>query len=168
MSQTAVWIPPSLCGCQLRITADFTDGSIVDGVTYRHPIPFTITDIQLINVCLGHTPQTLAMPDVIGLFDRDLINGGTKQSRGYLKYPIDNPSSAQCLYTFLSQYGGQTHSFPCGCKGHQLVDENKNISYMNHPLHSRKCSSHKNDTKDMKNAKADFVREQTATKASLD
>lgn len=156
MIQSAIWVPPSLCGCQLRMTADFTDGSVVDGVSYRHPKPFTVTDLQVVSVCAVHQPQTLVMLDISGLYDLDPITGDQKQSRGYLQHPISNPTDAQCLYTFLSQYGGQTQSFPCGCKGHQFFDESKNVSYLDHPRHSRKCIVHRNDTKDMKKAASDF------------
>ncbi len=156
MASIATWIPPSLCGCKLSIKADWTDGSIVDGLSYRHPKAFTITAIDIINVCDQHKPNTLAMPDVSGLYEVDNMTGGMVQRRGYLAHPIANPSHAQCLYQFLSQYGGQRHSYPCGCSGHQFVDENKNVSYLDHPINSQKCHAHKSDSQDMAQAKIHF------------
>ncbi len=154
--QNAIWIPPSLCGCQLKMTAEFTEGSVVDGVSYRHPKPFTIIALDIVNVCAGHHPNTLTMIDTIGLFETDNYTGEMTQRRGYLSYPIASPTPAQCLYTFLAQYGGQTHSYPCGCKAHQFVDEKQNINYLPHPIHSKRCLKHKGDTHDMKHAAADF------------
>ena len=156
MIQNAVWIPPSLCGCQLRIVADFTDGSVVDGISYRHPKPFTITELDIISVCDAHQPQTLVMPDISGLMETDQYTGQSFQQRGYLKHPVAG-TTAECLYQFLSQYGGQTQGFPCGCKAHQFVDENKNITYLDHPLHSKSCFKHKGDTLDMQQATSDFM-----------
>ncbi len=156
MIQTTIWIPPSLCGCQLKMTADFTDGSVVDGVSYRHPKPFTITSIAIINVCANHKSKILIMPSILNLFDSDPINGGMKQNRGYLKHPIIAPTEAECLYTFLSQYGGQIHGYPCGCKTHQFVDEKGNATYLEHPINNQKCFAHKDDSSDMQQAKMDF------------
>lgn len=163
MMITAIWIPPSLCGCQLQMTADFTDGSVVDGISYRHPKDAIkdkdatpITNLRIISACAAHLPQTLTMIDTSVFFDSDPINGGRKQNRGYLRYPIANPTSAECLYTFLSQYGGQTNSFPCGCKGHQFVDEHQNVTSLPHPVVTQKCQKHLNDTPEMAQAKLDF------------
>lgn len=156
MIQTATWEPPSLCGCQLTMTADFVDGAIINGTTYRHPIPFTIVNLQIVNVCQKHQSKTIAMPDISILFETDVITGEKFQQRGYLKHPIVNPTAAHNLYQFLSQYGGQTHSYPCGCSAHQFIDENKNAKYMQHPRHTKKCLKHKNDTYDMQQATSDF------------
>ena len=156
MTQPAVWIPPSLCGCKLRIHADWVEGSIVDGISYRHPKAFTIESVHIISVCLQHQPNTLFMPSILGLYEVDNMTGSMVQRRGYLTHPIINPSPAQCLYQFLSQYGGQRHSYPCGCSGHQFVDENKNVGYLEHPINSQKCHAHKSDSHDMVQAKIDF------------
>ena len=160
--QTTVWIPPSLCGCQLKVTADFLDGSVIDGASYRHPKPFTISDIEIVNVCDTHQPQTLSMPDTGGLFGIDNITGLSVQQRGYLSYPISSPTPAQCLYTFLAQYGGQKHGYSCGCSAHQWVDEKGGITYLPHPHHTRKCFRHSHDTVDMKQAAIDFNLAQAA------
>lgn len=157
MTQTAIWIPPSLCGCQLRMTANFVPGSIIDGISYRHPIPFSITALDIVNVCNSHHSNTQAMTNIESLMETDKITGNSYQQRGYLKHPIESPSAAECLYEFLSRYNGQTHSYPCGCKSHQFIDENKNIAYLKHPLHSKCCHKHKNDGIDMKHAATDFA-----------
>ncbi len=171
MIQTAIWIPPSLCGCQLRMMADFTDSSVVDGISYRHPIPFTITDIQLVNICAKHKPNTLAMPSISGLMETDKITGLPFQRRGYLKHPIVNPTPAQCLYTFLSQYSGGLHRHSCGCQsfwfGDEGVGKDKKVIHLDHPRYtSQKCLVHKADDINMTKAQADYNAQQAAVKVS--
>lgn len=153
MIQTTIWIPPSLCGCQLRITADWTSDSIKDGISYRHPIPFTIKAIEIVSVCPAH--DGVSMPDTLGLFEVDKETDTLIQRRGYLKHPIANPTQAEILYTFLSQFNGQTHRLPCGCQSHQFIDENKEVRYLQHEKHTKKCHAHKHDTVDMEKAKDD-------------
>lgn len=174
MARTSIWIPPSLCGCQLQITADWANSDdIVNGVTYRHPTPFSITDIKIIgNACATHQPFTQSMIDTSIFFDDPEatpigaylsklypvdVRTETVQQRGYLKYPIDQPTAAHFLYTFLSQYNGQAWSIPCGCKTYQFFDENKNGVCLNHPIHSVKCTFHPNDTLDMQQAVLDWA-----------
>ena len=156
MIQTATWIPPSLCGCKFRITADFTDGSVVDGVSYRHPVPFTITDIRIVNVCADHQPNSLVMPDISGLMEIDKITGLPYQARGYLKHPISNPTQAEILYQFFGFHKGQVHSLPCGCRAYQHFCEKDAMTCKIHPSHTQKCLKHKYDTIDMHRAHEDF------------
>lgn len=184
MIQTAIWIPPSLCGCQLRITGDFIDGSVINGVSYKHPAQYTISNIDIVSVCDEHQPQTLEMPDTSVFFDTPdeiiTLPDGTNfaptlksfltqkypdialprtQKRGYLQYPITDPTPAHNLYTHFWHYCGQTHGLPCGCHAHQFINgrtsDAKHI-YLDHPRHTHKCHFHHNDTVDMQNAKADF------------
>lgn len=157
--QTAIWIPPSLCGCQIRMTADFTDGSVVNGISYKHPIPFTISRIEIVNACEHHLGHTSQMRDTEDLMEIDQYTGNKFQQRGYLKHPINNPSPAECLYEYLCQYRGQTHGFPCGCKTHQFIDPlhpEKKITYLHHPHHHKRCKAHQDDSLDMQKAKFDF------------
>lgn len=154
--QTAIWIPPSLCGCQLQITADWTDGSVVNGISYRHPKPFTITDVQIVNMCAGCTPNSAAMPDVSHLYETSNITGKPYQARGYLSHPIANPTAAHNLYQFLCSHGGQTHSFPCGCAAHMHIAPDGTATYLVKAGVTQKCINHQNDTIDMQQAKADY------------
>lgn len=171
--QIAIWIPPSLCGCQLQMTADFTEGSVANGISYRHPIPYTISDIKIVSVCAEHQAQTLAMPDTSNLFEADLTGDvatflikkypnivlSTTQRRGYLKYPLDNPTSGHNLYTYFWRYCGQTHGYPCGCRAYVFINDRTPDSphvYLDHPLYTKKCHFHHNDTVDMQNATSDF------------
>lgn len=173
--QTAIWIPPSLCGCQLQITADFPDGSVVNGVSYRHPKPFTITNIVILSQCStpSHVAAAKAMVDTSRFFDAPTATPGSVQAwldakypnvlpasvqnRGYLKYPIANPTPAQCLYTFLSMHKGQKHSYPCGCSAHEWIDDVGVLTHVKHPTNTAQCLCHQGDTVDMKNASADFT-----------
>ena len=157
MHKEAIWIPPSLCGCKLRIAAEWPNADdIVDGVVYRHPKPFTITDVQIVNVCDEHKAESESMPDTSDLFDIDNITGELKQTRGYLKYPIDNPTPAQNLYTHFYYHKGQIHGYPCGCQTFQHIDHNDVLSYKHHDRHHRRCYKHKDDKMHMPNAKQEF------------
>lgn len=180
MIQTAIWIPPSLCGCQIKMTADFTEGSVVDGITYRHPIdpikaekPCYVSNLEIVNVCSSHKDKTLSMLDTSVFFDDPLESNqmlvflykkyphiprpSLAQNRGYLKYPINNPTPAECLYTFLSLQKGLNHGFPCGCYSFMTVDEKGKISHSQHPLYMvNKCIFHRNDNLEMEQAANDF------------
>ena len=155
MLQTALWTPPSLCGCQFKITADFTDGSVVDGNSFRHPKPFSIIDIRLVNACEQHKQFAQVMPDVEHHYETDKFTGESYQHRGYLKHPIANPTPAQCLYEYFYKHKGQIHGLICGCQAHQHIDEHGVFTYLPHPLHTRKCLKHKGDTHDMQQAMVD-------------
>lgn len=171
MIQTAIWIPPSLCGCQLQITGDFDSEQIHDGISYKHPKPFTITNLKILSVCADHEPQSLEMIDTGIFFDPVQANEGVhaflaqkkgviassimRQNRGYLKYPIDNPTPAECLYTFLSQYSGTINRQSCGCSAFICGDEKGETAFVSHPLNSKQCDFHIGDTPDMKQAQAD-------------
>lgn len=172
MAQTAIWIPPCLCGCQIQLTADFLDGDVINGVSYRHPKSGTITDCQLISVCDDHVAQSKTQQDHSVFFSESKPDISTlqgylasknpnikptlKQVRGYLTYPIDNPTPAHNLYTYFSTHGGQKHSLSCGCSAHQYVGEDGVPVYIdNHPLNTKKCDYHTDDTHDMQQAKID-------------
>jgi hypothetical protein len=174
--QTKTWIPPSLCGCRLRITAEFT-GDESESVSYRHPKPFTVSNIQIIDVCPAHAPiaEKVEMPDTSRFFDlpepgavdhflaaRTGVKPAPRQTRGYLHYPIANPTGAECLYTALSMHRGQTHSLACGCQGFMHYDQDNHGAnpdaagtYREHPAHTRRCDFHQGDTVDMAQARLD-------------
>ncbi len=160
MIQTAIWIPPSLCGCKFQMTADFTDGSVIDGISYRHPAQFTITDLRLISVCDKHKEHALSMPDTSVLMEIDNITGESYQRRGYLKHPIAQPTEAECLYQYFWSHLGQIRRFPCGCQSHVYVDgrgKDAVHTHLAHPDRTKKCRNHKHDSHDMKKAAADFA-----------
>lgn len=157
MLQTVIWQPPTLCGCQFRITADWSDKQ--EAVTYRHPTPFTIQKIELVTVCDDHKNTPVIMPDVSTLYDIDRFTGQPAQSRGYLRYPIDKPTLAEVLYTQFCMHKGQVRSFPCGCKAYQHICPAGNLTHVVHPKHTSKCFIHANDTDEMDDAEWDFLRE---------
>ena len=164
MLQTVIWQPPTLCGCQFRITADWPEKQ--EAVTYRHPLPFTIQKIELVNVCDDHKEAMLQMPDTSGLFDIDGMTGQLVQKRGYLRYPIENPTPAEILYTYFYFHKGQVRSFPCGCSGYQHIAPDGTVQYLVHPKRTGKCFIHTNDTDEMDDAEWDFAREVAATPES--
>lgn len=157
MRQNALWEPPCLCGCILHIWADWAESQ--NGHTYAHPIPFSITNIEIVKVCDGHQEWTKSMPDVSRHYeDKHPYTGKPYQARGYLAHPIVNPTDAQCLYENLCIYNGQLNSFPCGCSAYQYFDHEGNFcSYIDHPRHTRKCCDHEYDTEDMKQAALDYA-----------
>lgn len=157
MLQTVIWDPPPLCDCRFLITADWPDYQ--GEITYKHPTPFTIQRIELISCCDEHKELCKEMPDVSELFDLDRKTNRMKQNRGYLRYPIENPTEAEILYTHFYFHGGQVRSFPCGCSAYQHVCPAGNISVMEHPIHSGKCFVHANDTPEMDDAEWDFQKE---------
>lgn len=146
MSKAVHWFSPSLCGCELKITGDFADP--VGGVSYAHPTPYTITDIEIINVYNEHKRFSEYMAlDENDFFDDD------QQYRGYLKYPIKDPTPAECLYTYLYTHSGQIHRMGCGCCAYVSTKRNArgehiegSIKYHDyHPLHTKHCKRHHND-----------------------
>ncbi len=157
MQQSAIWLPPSDCGCKIRIDADFPDGSVVNGFASRHPVPYTITSLEIVSCCDRHKSAIKGgMPDVDHLFDVCNISGDDIQRRGYLKFPIEDPSDAEILYQYLCGHKGQVHSYPCGCRAYMWGDFSGNFHYIEKDGVTQKCLKHKNDTVDMAQAKADF------------
>ena len=166
--ETAAWIPPSLCGCRLRITADFPSDVVKDGTTYTHPARYSIRKIEIVACCPVHQRWTSEMPDVSVFSETAPPPGGDVNMsimplgpfpvyplRPYLYYPIPNPTAAEMLYTHLSMHRGHTHFLSCGCAAYLHCDSESNWSYRLHPWHSRQCDRHQGDTIDMKQAKAD-------------
>ena len=49
---TVTWVCPSLCGCKLDITAQWTE--VTSAESYRHPIPGTVTGVAIRTVCATH------------------------------------------------------------------------------------------------------------------
>jgi hypothetical protein len=108
------------------MSGDFGD-AVKDGVTARHPIKGTIHDLRIVEICPAHEQYARAMPDTSSFFDKEWLetdgpnagvrwypcdvpppanclpieNAKVEQHRGYLLYPIRNPTSAQCLYTWF-------------------------------------------------------------------
>jgi hypothetical protein len=165
--RTVNWVPPSLCGCELRITGNFTSEP-VDGKHYQHPTPFSITGLEIVGVCSEHEQYAKAMPDVSRLYDTpapDGIHGWlasqkggqlpSKQHRGYLKHPISNPTPAECLYTHLSFHRGQKWTLECGCSTFQHFDHENKLAHRKHPVHSNQCEDHQGDDLEMTQAYAD-------------
>lgn len=167
MIKRSHWHPPSVCGCKFEIVADWVND---DG--YRHPTPFTIQEIKLVNVCARHKQYALSMPDTSCFFDDisltnpvvaflssknpNIAHPAMIQNRGYLKYPIANPTPAECLYTYFTKHKGQVWGLPCGCSTFQWIDDKGNLEHIVHPVHHKRCHFHKEDTLDMTQAHTDY------------
>lgn len=94
--QTAIWIPPSLCGCMLEMTAKwsdiipsrkitFSDGTIknMPVVLHKHPEQFSVTNIKIIHVCSKH--KDCQAPSAERHMEKR-PDGNTYQCRGTLRH----------------------------------------------------------------------------------
>lgn len=158
----AIWVCPALCGCQIEMDAEFfSDGlEISNGLTYshRHPKAFTATSLNIISICPTHQGLENEAVDESYFIDFNERTMQFQQNRGYLKLPLVNPSAAEILYMNLYRYTGQMTIFPCGCSIYKSCERNvpNSKAIKRHPLHSKKCERHKNDTDDGKAAKEEF------------
>lgn len=142
--RTAIWMPPCLCACRLQITAKWTADVLEDlakgRVVHHHPIPYTITGLQVLHACQKHEPMMTAP------IEEDPYGGRP----GYIKLSeLTNPTAAQKLYVHLYRYHGQLDSLPCGCQIHvaseRRWDAHENPRDMEHPHHTVRCARHKDD-----------------------
>lgn len=150
MAESRLWHPPSLCGCSLNITADWASEMPKDGIQYQHPIPWTVTNIEIVSACIRH--RGLRIPDTSNLFDDGV------QNRGYIEVR-DEHTPAEILYLNLYEYTTNTETLICGCVLVKSIDRAGNhLAYHDHPHHSKKCHSHKGDSLDGSKARADHER----------
>lgn len=168
LRQRAKYISPILCGCEIEMTALWTPGSIIDGVSYRDPIQYTAEDLKIVSCCDEHKKK-------IDGFEFDLrdtlavhpVTGKVFQPRGYLKYfteTEDGPvirteyTEAEALYTYLLRYCGQATTLGCGCRYYDGKEVNRptgeaiTLKVLHHPRESMKCFRHHNDTLECTNA----------------
>ncbi len=127
-----------MCGCELEIRAVWPKGAVNNGISYRHPIPFTITHIDIVNVCADH--QHVLNEPAITSWHRT----------GYIKLPIENPTDAQKLYVYLWRYSGQKIVTPiCDCSIYGVCEDDgvvkKDLDIKEHPLVSTKSKAFESD-----------------------
>ena len=139
MRRMITWVCPKMCGCEININADWSNDPVdYNGASssFQHPIPYTITEMSIKNVCAEHASLTTAE------LPADPYNG----CPGYIKLPIDNPTEAQKLYIQLYRYNGQRlKPDTCGCKIYQVWDDIAQvISVTPHP-NTVKCPRHQAD-----------------------
>ena len=138
MIDTRIWICPKLCGCEISITADWVkEREAGRNVSYQHPKPFTITDIEIVDVCAEHNHFKTDPPIT------DETYGG--EMRGYLGR-VPN-TEAEKLYIALTRYRGQRWKpDTCDCRIYDCVDCTNNLhTFIRHTKHTRKCEDHRND-----------------------
>lgn len=137
---TAIWICPALCGCEIRMTANWaTDPTEDTGrrVSYQHPRPFSITAMAIEHVCAAHdhlrTEPLSADP-----------YGGRP---GYIRLPLADPTEAQRLYIHLYAYSGQRYTpDTCRCRIYECVDRRDQTATIHqHPRHTSRCQHHQHD-----------------------
>ena len=141
---TRIWICPAICGCELNIAASWVDPAPDDdgsgrAVSFRHPVPNTITGVTVVSVCVEHAPMTTAP------FPPDPYYGAL----GYIRPIPVSPTEGERLYIHLYRYTGQTlKPDTCDCKLYQPVDRGTNVVDLprRHGKHSRKCQHHTADT----------------------
>lgn len=136
----AKWICPALCGCEIRIHADWAHDSVEEnGETVQHAFPKegTITDIQLVNACSFHD-HYLTDP-----LPADPYQG----CPGYFKL-TGTESPVEKLFIMLYKFSGGVHK-PDTCDCQAYVCSNRfslTQEYKDHPVHSKKCKFHLDDT----------------------
>ena len=164
---TRIFIPPTLCGCELSITAKWTtEAETVDGrkVSYKHPTPFTITGIEIVNVCAEHDVYRTSVP-TDPYWDLDTEPVG-KTSSGYIcigdtcvhpnkqgEPKHSNPKSVaelsegEKVYVNLWRFTGMKKTFKGSCDCEAFICDSKEGQqvFRNHPKHSKKCRHHKED-----------------------
>ena len=141
---TRIWICPALCGCELRIAASWVDAQPdEDGtgraVSFRHPVPNTLTDVTVVSVCVEHAALTTAP------FPADPYYGAL----GYIRPVPANPTEGERLYIHLFRFTGQKFKpDTCDCRLYQHVDRANNVvaEPRRHVKHSLKCQHHVDDT----------------------
>ncbi len=157
----AEWVCPALCGCRIVIEAKWLDGDIQpNGLSYRHPIPFTIRSLELAEVCEEHRPAL--QYNIAGIYEHVFVKkssfsrselltarnewGNKIQVAGYLNYPIYSPRPVDRLYTYLWRYcGNLLRPDTCGCQIYKSFDRFNPASsekFHEHPLHSQWCDAH--------------------------
>lgn len=137
-NDTRTWICPALCGCAIQLTAYWVKEPDASSETYQHPLPRTITAVNIKNVCAEHdhlrTDPVAADP-----------YGGAP---GYFD-PALAVSEAEKLYVGLFRYSGQTVKLDtCGCKIYEAFDRfgNEQSRRPTHPKHTHCCRTHEGDT----------------------
>ena len=145
---TAEWHCPAMCGCALAITARWPQAP-VGGVSYQHPVPRTITRVEIVNVCAAHDSLRT------GPLPADPYYG----ARGYMDVPA-SPTEAERLYIALFRFGGQRLRLDtCGCALYVVTDRaGGNVSRRPHPRHTVKCAQHADDDDDHTDARDDNSR----------
>ena len=181
MIDTRIFIPPSLCGCGVRITANWANKALYQNgqiISYFHPEPFTINSIDIESVCAAHESYKNELPsDPYWDLHTEPV-GWT--SAGYMcvgdtcvhlsKYgkipkhtnpkPLNQLSEAEKLYLNLWRFDAKklTLRGSCDCSaGLYVSKENQSETYVNHPAYSYKCKFHLNDDVQCTQAKDEFI-----------
>lgn len=155
----ALWIPPTLCGCQLQITAQWTANSVLpEGVAFQHPIPYTVEGVKIVSVCAAHAahcttpipddPYAGGRPGYIHLSNqpkrvwRDAFG---RKTSGPIPLDVHRASEAERLYVHLARFTGNVHRpDTCACTQYFCFESHKpnEAVFLNHPLHSDRCPRH--------------------------
>lgn len=156
MRDTRIWICPKLCGCELKITAEWAGKAVTEGgrkISYQHPRPQTIKSLEIENVCSDHESFKTEQIDNEILF-RYLCAGPTcyhPKPDGEPKHapkPFNELTEAEQLYINLTRYIGTQWVVPtCKCKVAITADSlsGEHIK-LEHPIHTGRCKFHTNDT----------------------
>ena len=184
---TRIWIPPTLCGCEFQITADWASDPVTDEqgrqVMYQHPkgrqfIPasnaMSWVGKKWVNnnskdtynsfvgsvVCTNRCADHQTTPDL-----EDDPHFGCP---GYIDFT--NPTYDEKLYIYFFRYTSLVHKpDTCDCVLHHLTSRaDQSDTITPHPLHSQKCSDHFDDDDNGTQAMADNQNKNAAVNAVLD
>ena len=152
--ETRIFIPPTLCGCEFEINANWPFGLVDDGtgrkVSYYWPKNDTrdeknIGSIRTIATCPQHQHF---------LTDPLPTDPYLSPSAGYLRPVPTNPTPDEKLFIQMFRFacGGRVE-FQCGCfagwkQERKEFNPNAEPEIIKHPLYSKKCQHHQNDTDD--------------------
>jgi hypothetical protein len=134
-------------------------GEIRDNTVFGNIAGSRIQAIEVLKVAPRYERWLHEMPDTSRFFyskETDIsanpsetekqladLRHGVHQQRGYLKYPIANPTPGDMLFTALCSTRGQSHTLPeCGCQSYEWFDEAGNGHIIDHPIYTRKCILH--------------------------
>ena len=149
-----LWHSPGVCGCRMLVSVtnkQAKDLDVRNGEIYQ--FVHNPKKLEIVAVCPEHRHFTEGFhADVQGFFHR-MPDGEYRQVRGYMCYPIAQPTAADYLYTNLYTQTGMTHQMDCGCVAYVSANrtsknevDDKSIKYHeHHPWHTKRCMRHHND-----------------------
>lgn len=172
MPETRNWICPEMCGCELKII-----GTWIFPIDYvsANPSRGSVRSVDIVNVCDTHLPLLSQPIDETVFFSGDdgnpILDENDQpiQVRGYLTYPITNPSDGEKLYSYLSRYGIFFNTLDtCGCKTSDSVNGYDGTRRpVCHPQ-MKKCKLHKADDDLLTQARDENVTKNYSIKAVIE
>lgn len=167
MIDTRIFLPPTLCGCELQIRAEWIgepENHNGNRASFKHPRPFSIDEIVILNVCAEHEIYKTELPtdpywdlhtEPVGKTSSGYICVGDTcvhpDRQGEPKHTNPKPyaslSEGEKVYINLWRFSGMKKSYKgsCDCEAFICHSKEGEMSFKNHPKHTKKCRHHKED-----------------------